>query len=53
MDKQELKELLKNIRDNDYAVPYGINQYKLSLEMMDNVGDIDSELRDDLILTNL
>jgi hypothetical protein len=53
LGKQELKELLKNIRDNDYAVPYGINQYELSLEMMDNIGDVDSELRDDLILTNL
>lgn len=48
-----LKELLKNIKDNDYAVPYGINQYNLSLEMMDNIGDIDSELRDDLILSIL
>ena len=53
MEKQELKELLKRIRDNDYAVPYGINQYELSLEMMDNIGDVDSEMRDDLILTNL
>lgn len=53
MKKQELKELLRNIKDNGYAVPCAINPYELSLAMMDNIGDIDSELRDDLILTNL
>lgn len=53
LKKQELKELLKSIKNNDYKVPNGINQYKLSLEMMDNIGDIDSELRDELILSNL
>ncbi len=53
MDKQELKTLLQGIRDNHYAVPKGYNQYELSLVMMDYIGDIDSELRDDLILTNL
>lgn len=50
MEKEALKKILKNIKDNDYAVPYGINQYDLSIDMMDNIGDIDSELRDDLIL---
>lgn len=53
MEKQELKELLKNIKENDYKVPQCINPYQLSLVMMDNIGDIDSELRDDLILSNL
>lgn len=53
MEKLELKELLKNIRDNNYGVPYGINQYDLSLEMMNNIGDTDSELRDELILSTL
>jgi hypothetical protein len=53
LEKQILKELLKEISDNDYAVPQGINQYELSAEMLNNIGDIDSELRDDLILTNL
>lgn len=53
MKKEELKELLKNIKDNGYAVPNGVNPYELSLAMMDNIGDIDSELRDDLILSNL
>jgi len=53
LEKQELKELLKSIKENDYKVPEGVNPYELSLKMMDNIGDIDSELRDDLILSNL
>lgn len=53
LKKQVLKELLKSIRDNDYAVPDGVNPYELSLVMIDNIGDIDSELRDGLILSNL
>ena len=46
MEKQELKELLKSIKENDYKVPQGVNPYELSLLMMDYIGDIDSELRD-------
>lgn len=53
LEKQALKELLKSIKNNDYAVPEGVNPYELSLVMMENIGDIDSELRDDLILYNL
>lgn len=53
MEKQVFKELLKNIKHNNYAVPSDINQKDLSFEMMDNIGDIDSELRDDLILSIL
>ncbi len=45
--------MLKSIKENDYKVPEGVNPYELSLKMMDNIGDIDSELRDDLILSNL
>jgi len=53
LEKQELKELLKSIKENDYKVSEGVNPYELSLKMMDNIGDVDSELRDDLILSNL
>lgn len=53
MGKQALKELLKSIKENDYTVPQGVHPYQLSLVMMDNIGDIDSELRDELILSNL
>lgn len=50
MEKQQLREILRNIRDNNYAVPNDINAYELSLVMMDYIGDTDSELRNDLIL---
>lgn len=53
MEKKELKDLLKSISEKDYKVPEGVNPYHLSLLMMDNIGDVDSELRDDLILSNL
>jgi hypothetical protein len=49
MEKQELKTLLRNIKDSKYAVPEGVNPYKLSLELMDYIGDIDGELRNDLL----
>ncbi|SHH32802.1 Protein of unknown function [Clostridium collagenovorans DSM 3089] len=53
MEKKELKTLLRNIKDNKYAVPEGVNPYKLSLELMDYIGDIDGELRNDLIYSVL
>lgn len=53
MEKQELKQLLKSIQENEYKVSEGVDPYNLSITMMDNIGDIDSELRDDLILSNL
>ncbi|ERI93407.1 hypothetical protein HMPREF1982_01831 [Clostridiales bacterium oral taxon 876 str. F0540] len=49
MERQELKRLLRSIKDNKYAVPEGINPYRLCLELMDYIGDIDGELRDDLL----
>ncbi len=53
MDKKALKELLKNIKDNDYVVPEDVNPYQLSVLMMDNIGDTDAGLRDELILNNM
>lgn len=53
MDKDTLKELLRSIKDNNYAVPTNVDIYKLSLVMLDNIGDTDSELRDKLILSIL
>lgn len=50
LEKQVLKELLRSIKAQDCTMPNGVNQYELALEMMNNIGDIDSELRDDLIL---
>lgn len=53
MEKIALKKLLRNIRENDYVVPEGINPFDLSLEMMKYIGDTDSELRDLLIYSIL
>lgn len=53
MEKQGLKKLLRSIKDNKYAVPEGVNPYKLSLQMMDYIGDIGGELRDDLVYSVL
>ena len=53
MDKHNLKELLRNISDNNFSVPQGTDPYELSLIILEFIGDTDSELRDDLILTIL
>lgn len=53
MEKKELKTLLRNIKDNKYTVSEGVNPYKLSLELMDYIGDIDGELRNDLVYSVL
>ncbi|MBS4538479.1 DUF2785 domain-containing protein [Clostridium sp. D2Q-11] len=53
MEKQELKKLLRSIKENEYVVPKEVNPYELSLLMMDYIGDTDMELRDRLILSNL
>ncbi|WP_034438991.1 DUF2785 domain-containing protein [Clostridium ihumii] len=53
MEKQALKTLLMNIEDNEYAVPEGVNPYELSVDMMEYIGDIDGEFRDDLICSIL
>ncbi|MFD2831422.1 hypothetical protein [Corticicoccus populi] len=44
-----LKEELKNLRENDYKLSEDINIEHLIKQMQENIGDIDSELRDDLI----
>ncbi|MTI66864.1 MAG: DUF2785 domain-containing protein [Firmicutes bacterium] len=53
MNKKELKSKLIEIKENDYKVIKGDNPFKLSLVMVDNIGDLDSELRDNLIYTTL
>lgn len=53
MGRDELKNLLITIREDNYSVPDSRDPYKLSLEMMDFLGDPDPEFRDDLILSNL
>lgn len=50
--KQEesiLKEKLISVKDNNYVLENQESYFPLSLEMMDNIGCLDSELRDELI----
>lgn len=53
MNKLELKKLLIDIKNTDYKVPDNINAYDIALLMLENIGDIDSEFRDNLILSTL
>jgi hypothetical protein len=53
LEKQALKDVLKGIKENGYNTLHGVHPYQLSLVMMDNIGDIDCELRDELILSIL
>lgn len=47
--EKELKEKLNKIKNNNYILEGEENCFKLVLEMMDNIGSIDPELRDELI----
>lgn len=53
MEKLELKNLLNSVKSKDYVVPQSVSPYELSMIMIENIGDTDSELRDDLILSVL
>ncbi|QVK17536.1 DUF2785 domain-containing protein [Mycoplasmatota bacterium] len=48
-----LKERLISIRDNEWVIPNDIDRYPFALELLENIGTTDSELRDDLILNVL
>lgn len=47
---KQLKEQLLGIKKNDWKVPKEIDVHQLALELMNNIGSIDGELRDKLIL---
>lgn len=53
MERNKLKELLKEIKKNDFKVLEGINPFELSLEMMNYIGDLEGELRDRLIFSTI
>lgn len=53
MERTALKEILTEIKENDYKVLEGIKPFDLSLDMMKYIGDIDGELRDRLIYSIL
>lgn len=48
-NRAELKKILIDIRDNDCCIPKEIDVYELSLDMLNYLGDTESELRDKLI----
>ncbi|MGF7058401.1 DUF2785 domain-containing protein [Brassicibacter mesophilus] len=48
--ENQLKNRLLEIRKNEWAIPKGIDVWQFALEMMDNIGSTDPELRDELVL---
>jgi len=46
----ELKQQLMDIRNNNWSIPNDTNKYELALDMIENIGSIDPELRDELTL---
>lgn len=49
MQREELKELLMKVKEESYEVPENIKPFELALDMLEHIGDTDSELRDSLI----
>ena len=49
-NEKQLKEKLIKIKESDGNIEKPAEAYALALEMMDNIGSTDSELRDNLIL---
>ncbi|NDI36538.1 DUF2785 domain-containing protein [Chengkuizengella sediminis] len=49
----QLKELLIEIKNNEWKIPEEVDPYQLSLKMMENIGSTDLELRDHLIYSGL
>lgn len=48
--ENQLKQQLISIKNNNWTIPSDINKYELALQMIENIGSIDPELRDELIL---
>lgn len=52
-EKEQLKNQLIEIRDNDWLIPEDIDKNSFALKLMDNIGSTDGEFRDELILSFL
>jgi hypothetical protein len=50
-DLTNLKKTLRQVKENDYQVPTGVNVTEIIFEMLENIGNPDPELRDQLIYT--
>lgn len=51
--QEDLKERLTKIKNNDFVLEDGQSYFTLALEMMENIGSVDPELRDELIYSIL
>ena len=52
-NENQLKQQLIDIKDNNWSIPSDTDKYELTIEMLENIGSIDPELRDELILALL
>lgn len=48
--EEKLKEELTKIKESNWIIPKEVEAYELSIRMLNNIGSIDSILRDNLIL---
>ncbi len=53
IERNQMTELLKSIEEQNYEVPAGENPFELALGMLEYLGDLDSQLRDEYIYTIL
>ena len=53
MNREELKELMESIEENDYQIPEGYTARGLAEIMVEYLGDTDPRLRDDLCYSTL
>jgi Protein of unknown function (DUF2785) len=53
LTESELKRQLQGIAANDYHVPDNVDYWQMTQDMLANIGVIDPELRDELILTTV
>ncbi|MFD3449745.1 DUF2785 domain-containing protein [Microbacteriaceae bacterium 4G12] len=53
MDEKQLKQELKQIKNNHYAVPDDVDAYPYAQWMLAHIGSTDAELRDSLIYSTL
>jgi hypothetical protein len=53
LEENLLKEKLIRIKNNSHLLEKNENYYPLGLEMLENIGSLDPELRDDLIYSTL
>lgn len=48
MEKAEIRQILIDIKKNNYKVPNGIDAFEFSVRLLDFIGDVDAEMREEL-----